>query len=529
MVYEILVGGVIFSKSSPLIVDYSMLKILSIALLAASASAGLMNVDRTRFVDFVKANHPGLVQGSAEWTERLALFEESVARIRAHNAKSSTYKMGLNKFSASTALGMGPMRDEGIRNLGNTCYIGSVLQAILGQSAMLTDCLSPLWSHIIRKHYTKEDNNTSIHSVSSNSNNSGSSSSNSDIGKMNSPIVIELDDDFVASDSTSTGGHTSVEKASANSSNAKTSKSMDAPAFAHQSVLSNFYDICKYIQQAYFETGTKSQQKNVQDVKHFKRAIDSQTDLFIGYGQQDAHEFYSFFINCLHEEFEAFLKHSIIKFISSARANSKNLNTSVTVNVSNGMNQENNTTVVKSLFPGTPGASIADDGAITSAESTPVSNKFDTSNFKLTSSLASFLPTTRSFHLETQMCVTCSVCSTVSTKRSEFFRELSLGLEEKVVHSGTSESDTNKENNEWGVLGSTRELTMNKLLETYFADQQRDFCCEDCQDHKRTLFPNNKDSQSPSNSRAIVSSRIHALPQILVFHLKRFKYDGTKN
>ena len=75
---------------------------VSIALLAASASAGLMNVDRTRFVDFVKANHPGLVQGSAEWTERLALFEESVARIRAHNAKSSTYKMGLNKFSAST-------------------------------------------------------------------------------------------------------------------------------------------------------------------------------------------------------------------------------------------------------------------------------------------------------------------------------------------------------------------------------------------------------------------------------------------
>jgi cathepsin L len=79
-------------------------KAIALSLLAASATAtGNLSVDKVTFASFIKQFHPTVSEGSAEWTKRQQIFEESVTEIRTHNAKKGLYKMGLNKFSASTA------------------------------------------------------------------------------------------------------------------------------------------------------------------------------------------------------------------------------------------------------------------------------------------------------------------------------------------------------------------------------------------------------------------------------------------
>jgi cathepsin L len=76
-------------------------KIIALSLLAGAATANL-SVDKVSFEAFVKQYHPLVSEGSSEWNERKQLFEASISQIREHNSKKSSYKMGLNKFSAST-------------------------------------------------------------------------------------------------------------------------------------------------------------------------------------------------------------------------------------------------------------------------------------------------------------------------------------------------------------------------------------------------------------------------------------------
>lgn len=76
-------------------------KFVTLSLLAGAATANLA-VDKVSFEAFVKQFHPKVTENSAEWHQRKQLFEDSVSQIHAHNAKKSSYKMGLNKFSAST-------------------------------------------------------------------------------------------------------------------------------------------------------------------------------------------------------------------------------------------------------------------------------------------------------------------------------------------------------------------------------------------------------------------------------------------
>lgn len=71
------------------------------SLLAGVAQSTTVSGDFDRFV---KQFHPRMVKNSAEWNERKSLFEASLTEIAAHNSqKGNSYKIGLNKFSASTA------------------------------------------------------------------------------------------------------------------------------------------------------------------------------------------------------------------------------------------------------------------------------------------------------------------------------------------------------------------------------------------------------------------------------------------
>ena len=176
----------------------------------------------------------------------------------------------------------------------------------------------------------------------------------------------------------------------------------------------------------------------------------------------------------------------------------------------------------RTLFPKSPGDLIVED---ISPAVTP--DKLDNrSNFSWNPSLEKLLPTTRNFHLETQMCVTCSQCGYISTKRSEFFRELSLDLESTVVHSG-EDNTSNKENGIAPVFSRQKPLTLETLLNAYFAEQQRDFKCDACHAANRTIFKA-EDNMGSSNSRALVTSKLHTLPRTFVIHLKRFDNNLLK-
>lgn len=78
-----------------------MFSFLTLSLLAGVATANL-EFDKVSFEKFLNQFHPHVKQDSAEWNERKQYFVEEIAKIRAHNANPGSYKMGLNKFSASS-------------------------------------------------------------------------------------------------------------------------------------------------------------------------------------------------------------------------------------------------------------------------------------------------------------------------------------------------------------------------------------------------------------------------------------------
>jgi len=270
---------------------------------------------------------------------------------------------------------------------------------------------------------------------------------------------------------------------------------------------------------------------DVVDLAALKRAIDLQTDLFTGCGQQDADEFFSTLVNCLHEEFRGFLCTHLSRLQNTAAtglAESMSPAAVASAVSANGM------LVSRSLFD-SPGE--ANNGEV------PTAVAADARDVQLTAALQALLPTLRSFHTEVRMRVTCAECKFLSTERAEFYRELSIDLEAAVVHAG-EENIENKENSTLTKTGlastgtnasifnqPTRHLQLAKLLKLFFADQNRHFCCDACAKAGRSIFDGDAGSRAKngsSNAKAVVTNKLRVLPTTLVVHLKRFRYDFEK-
>lgn len=78
--------------------------IIALAALVAGAAA---NLD-TQFAAFVKQHDKHYTP--TEYRERRALFAATVARVEAHNAKASTFKLGINKFADATEVELAALR-----------------------------------------------------------------------------------------------------------------------------------------------------------------------------------------------------------------------------------------------------------------------------------------------------------------------------------------------------------------------------------------------------------------------------------
>lgn len=77
--------------------DFKTLSLLTAILLAATT---ISNVSNNEFAEF-KARH-GKNYSTEEETMRLAIFNQNVAKINAHNSANNSYKMGINQFTDMT-------------------------------------------------------------------------------------------------------------------------------------------------------------------------------------------------------------------------------------------------------------------------------------------------------------------------------------------------------------------------------------------------------------------------------------------
>jgi len=513
-----------------------------------------------------------------------ALGRDAISSAPRPQLGSSIYKYAAD--SLSTVLG--PGQEHGMRNMGNTCYMAAVIQALLGQALLLNDTTSVFWTRVIEQMYATATSTAAtnpaaavvnISSPGANGTNSGAAkghmgllyssapageravfeiedsdsdpaveaecqkSSNlllhalsentprrgdGDDGKTAS-AAVEIDAEILRTAVKSGGSGAGSDGGShASSSNrASIGKSAGVPTDARSSVLTHFHKVCAQIDRMHRQPHGSP---DVIDLTALKRAIDRQTDLFSGYGQQDADEFFSTLVNCLHEEFEGFLRTHLSRMQNAAGAGS---------------------TVAEVTSPDAGSSVVSADGTLVSRTLFDSPNKVqlevsapqaDARDVQLTTALQALLPTLRSLHTEVRMCVTCAECKFLSTERSEFYRELSIDLEAAVVHAG----EENKENSAKKSSESsmpitapnapifnqpTRQLQLSTLLKLFFADQHRHFCCDDCAKAGRSIFRGDKDSQAKngtSNAKAVVTNKLRVLPKTLVVHLKRFRIDFDK-
>lgn len=81
-------------------------QLLTFALASVAAASNVNNLDaslKTEFQKFAARYHPSLKVDSDEFVERLKIFEQTLVKIREHNADTKkSYKLGINKWSAST-------------------------------------------------------------------------------------------------------------------------------------------------------------------------------------------------------------------------------------------------------------------------------------------------------------------------------------------------------------------------------------------------------------------------------------------
>ena len=124
--------------------------------------------------------------------------------------------------------------------------------------------------------------------------------------------------------------------------------------------------------------------------------------------------------------------------------------------------------------------------------------------------LATMLPTLRHFRSEVRVQLMCVNCGHKPTPRTELHSDFSLELD--PFRGGTLSSSSGSSSG--STSAPLSHLTLRGQICQFFADEERELLCEQC---------------SNPAARAVAQPRLAGLPGVLSLHLKRFKFDHARN
>eukprot|EP01032_Pedospumella_encystans_P021871 gene21871-24800_t len=204
----------------------------------------------------------------------------------------------------------------GIRNLGNSCYIGSILQALLSMEDLHQVLLSPFWSTLLeQQQQSHQQQQSQLQSQPSRQAGAGSiviatpsSPASTTLPTDGSELDVLVDDNKA----TLAGDFYTVDTASAEEVPVKDETNVLEKYQVH-SVLTELRKL--FQQKAALSSsssvgggsavsGTVSAAATVLDVTRLKRAMVHHTKKFAGYSQQDAQEFLSDLLDALQSEMQ---------------------------------------------------------------------------------------------------------------------------------------------------------------------------------------------------------------------------------
>lgn len=250
-------------------------------------------------------------------------------------------------------------------------------------------------------------------------------------------------------------------------------------------------------------------------IKSLKEAMGIANPIYASYSQQDAQEFLSDLINYMNDAMLVALQASIAEL------------------------SKNNNFFLSSIFSPISSFSSSKKG---DQSSNTLKGFLKLSPSDQKAIISPLLPTTYFCQSSMEMQFTCTKCQFKHPLRQEYYRDFSIDLPDPifsdnnrclqsqepftVTDSSTNEyqipflqsitqtfSTDNNNNDHFDLVSSNtneKSLQLNNLIDLYLQNEIRDLSCPKCHD----------------NNLVSISKSISDLSPILIFHLKRFRYDS---